>query len=67
MTNLEETLWNTSKITSTDRIRKKRKKTVAFNTEIHEEEEEIDESNSEGMALINRGVRQMLRQRRQIP
>ncbi|KAH0646552.1 hypothetical protein KY284_034436 [Solanum tuberosum] len=44
-----------------------KKKTVAFNVEVYEVEEEVDEASSEGMAFITRGVRQMLRQRKQRP
>ncbi|KAH0673702.1 hypothetical protein KY290_025952 [Solanum tuberosum] len=40
-----------------------KKKTVAFSVAPTEVEEDIDETQSEGMALINHGVRQMLRQR----
>lgn len=44
-----------------------KRKIEAFTTGTLEIEEEIDESQSEGMILINCGVRQMLRQRRQRP
>ena len=44
-----------------------KKKTVAFTTEASKIGEEIDENQDEIMALINRGVRQMLWQRRQRP
>lgn len=37
-----------------------KKKTVAFTTEASKIGEEIDENQDEIMALINRGVRQML-------
>uniref|UniRef100_M1E0R9 CCHC-type domain-containing protein n=1 Tax=Solanum tuberosum TaxID=4113 RepID=M1E0R9_SOLTU len=44
-----------------------KKNTVAFTAERTEIEEEADENQDEGMALINQGVRQILRQRRQRP
>lgn len=40
---------------------------MAFTAETSEIEENVGENQDEGMALINRGVRQMLRQRRQRP
>ncbi|KAH0755142.1 hypothetical protein KY290_025412 [Solanum tuberosum] len=44
-----------------------KKKTVAFTAETSEIGEKADENQDEGIALINRGVRQMLIQRRQRP
>lgn len=46
-------------------LKEEKKKFVTFNAKILEEEEELDKSKSDGMTLITRGVRQMLRQRRQ--
>lgn len=43
---------------------KKKKKSFAFIAEVLDEEEELDESKSEGMTLITHGIREMLRQRR---
>ena len=42
-----------------------KKKVVAFKIEISNIEEEVNEYQREGMTLINRGVKQMFRRRRQ--
>lgn len=47
--------------------KEERKKVVAFNAVTPGEEKHTDEDNNEGVALINRGVSQILRQRQQRP
>ena len=42
-----------------------KKKSVAFTVETSDIGDEVDEYQSEGMTLINRGVKQLLRKRRQ--
>lgn len=47
--------------------KEEKKKSVAFNVSNHEDEEHEAEEDNEGYALINHGVIDILRQRRQRP